>query len=230
MSAIEVWGGMLPVGRRAPALAPIQNAIAQLHAEAMALRDAGNYEALSAGGQDIEVVIDDLHTLQRDVKLYVAGIVDEVERERRVRDAADRETAGKKPIKRNDPEAPLGTVRVEIMGVGAVEVNGGWDRKNWESAKLLRRMLHVALDGLSIFDAATGEDARDIALERVFEILNETMPVTPSMQWRTGVWPKDDKPGTGLKKFAVDDADFCDRTEKPRLARWPKGDREGDHR
>ncbi len=125
-------------------------------------------------------------------------------------------------------------VRCEVPGVGAVEVNGGWDRKNWESDKLLRRMLHVALDGLSIFDAETGEDARDLAIDRVFEVLNDTMPVTPSMQWRVGTWPKTDpktgetvKPATGLKRYGIDDENWCDRTAKPRLARWPNRTSEG---
>lgn len=234
MSAIEQWGGHLPVGRRAAALGPIREAIAALSDQAIALHEAGDHEALAAGGQDLETVVDELSTLHRDVRLFVADLIDKRERVLRAADAERREAEGKKPIQRNDPDKALGMVRCEVPGVGAVEVNGGWDRKNWESDKLLRRMLHVALDGLSIFDAETGEDARDLAIDRVFEVLNDTMPVTPSMQWRVGTWPKTDpktgetvKPATGLKLYGIDDENWCDRTAKPRLARWPNRTSEG---
>lgn len=220
--AIEVWGGSLPVGQRAPALEPIRHAIARLADEATALFEAGDYESLAAGGQDIEVVIDELSTVYRDVRLFVASIVDHREREARVRDAAERASDGRRPIKRNDPDASLGLVRTEVAGVGAVEINGGYYRTNWQSDKLLRRMLHIALDGMSIFDATTGEDARDAAIERVAGVLTDVMPIRPSMQWRVGSWPRGDQPATGLKLYGINDADWCDRTDKVRLASWPR--------
>ena len=68
MSAIEQWGGHLPVGRRAAALGPIREAIAALSDQAIALHEAGDHEALAAGGQDLETVVDELSTLHRDVR------------------------------------------------------------------------------------------------------------------------------------------------------------------
>lgn len=221
VSAVEVWGGRLPVGRRAPALAAIQQAIGRMHAEAGELRLAGDYESLSMGGQDLEAVIDDLHTLHRDVKLYVAEIVDAHERAARARDAEARAEAGKKPLAKNDPDRSLGSVRVEVEGVGAVEVNGGWDRKNWQSEKLLREILRRFFASYRLLDADGTVIDNDEAADALHAWLVEVMPVTPSMQWRVG---KADG-SNGLRAFQINDEDYCDRTEKPRLARWPKGDR-----
>ena len=91
MSAIEQWGGHLPVGRRAAALGPIREAIAALSDQAIALHEAGDHEALAAGGQDLETVVDELSTLHRDVRLFVADLIDKRERVLRAADAEKRE-------------------------------------------------------------------------------------------------------------------------------------------
>lgn len=220
-TAVELWGGHLPVGRRVPAVQSLREVIGTLDDQAKALRAAGDYESLSAGGQDLELVVDDLAALMRDVKVYVAEIVDEREREYRAHDAENRAAVGKAPLKRNDPDAPLGPVRVEVEGVGAVEVNGGWDRKNWESERLLRDMLRRFLASYRLIDADGTMLHPENAVERLHAFLTEIMPVTGSMQWRVG---KADG-SNGLRAFGVDETDYCERTEKPRLARWPKGDR-----
>ena len=216
--ALELWGGRLPVGQRTPATQPIRQAIATLHDQALALRSARDYESLAAGGQDLETVNDDLATLIRDVKLYVAEIVDEMEREARAHDAEMREAAGKNPLKRNDPDASLGPVRVEVEGVGAVEVNGGWDRKNWQSERLLREMLSRFLANWVVVDRSGEVIPPDRVVDDLATFLIEIMPVTGSMQWRVG---KADG-SNGLRAFGVDETDYCERTEKPRLARWPR--------
>lgn len=219
--AIERWGGRLPVGRRVPAVQALREVVGNLDDQAKALRAAGDYESLAAGGQDLELVVDDLAALMRDVKVYIAEVVDERERAHRAADAERRASEGKAPLKRNDPDATLGPVRVEIEGVGAVEVNGGWDRKNWQSERLLRDVLRMFLGSYRVLTDAGEVLDTDDAVERLHALLVEVMPVTGSMQWRVG---KADG-SNGLRRLGVADVDYCDRTEKPRLARWPKGDR-----
>ena len=216
--AVELWGGHLPVGQRTPVTRPIREAIATLADQALALRDAADYEGLAAGGQDLEAVTDDLMALIRDVKVYVAEIVDEMERQARADDAERRAAEGKKPLKRNDLDAPLGPVRVEVEGVGAVEVNGGWDRKNWQSERLLRDMLDRFLTNWHVVDGEGELIYHEQAVNDLHTFLVEIMPVTGSMQWRVG---KADG-SNGLRALGVDETDYCERTEKPRLARWPR--------
>lgn len=223
MSNLVPWSTTPEQRVTSPGLAAIRAALLRLDDERQALAEAGDFEALAMGGQDIGTIYDELGTLLRDVRLDVGRILDERERERRADERERRLEAGTpegRLPKFLDPEVKLGPVRAEIVGVGAVEVNGGFDRKNWQSEKLLRLMLHVALDGFSIF-TPDGTDARDEVIARLMEVLCDTMPVNASMQWRVGRAPKGKEPN-GLKRYGIDDADFCDRTEKDRLASWPK--------
>ena len=90
-----------------------------------------------------------------------------------------------------------------------------------ESERLLRDMLARFLTSYRLVDDAGAVLDHDDAVDRLHSFLVEIMPVTGSMQWRVG---RADG-SNGLRALGVDETGYCERTEKPRLARWPKGDR-----
>lgn len=130
--------------------------------------------------------------------------------------------------RRRPPPEPLrpeikatGRKQTVIDGVGVIESNGGFTRTNWRSRELLRELLVIALADLSIF-TPDGEDAHDVAYENLMDVLCEALPITASLSWRTGKWAEGDNPPTGLKRWGINDTDWCDREEKVRLATIPR--------
>lgn len=185
-----------------PAPPPPPSAIGLLRAAVLAMDDQragmvkrGDTTALAWGGAQVALVAGDLADLLRQVRSDLAVLVE------------------------NDYEGK-GKAKLDIEGLGRVEIDGGWERKNWESAKLLRLLLLKA-----IVDPETGELTEappSVIVSRIFEVLNDCLPITGSLNWRTGSYDRATESFTGLKKYGVDDEDFCDRIDKPKLARIPK--------
>lgn len=219
----------LPATRPAPPpairdnpLMALRQAIMVLDDQRAALVERGDYEGLAFGGRDLGVLVGELDTVLRQVRVDVAELLDAEERDRRdeIRERAEAE--GKRVPRFAQPDVRLGRVKREVEGLGLVEVNGGYDRKGWQSLALLRHMLGVALDDMPIFDAETGEDAHEAVYARLMEVLGDTMPLHPSLQWKVGTdW--EGKPPTGLRKYGVNPDEWCERTDKTRLASWPRG-------
>lgn len=222
-SRVPALVGDLPESApRTPGLLALRGALMALDNERIALAEAGDYEQLARGGAAIDIIAGDLGAILRSTKLDIARILDTAESERRAAIRAE-EYPG---VDEDDPAIPyslsprLGPVRAEVEGVGAVDVNGGWDRKNWQSMKLLERMLHIALDPMDLW-STEGEEQHDAVIERLMDVLGEVMPLHPSLQWKVGRYAKG-KPPTGMKRFQLDDEEWCDRTPKPRQASWPR--------
>ncbi len=211
----------VPEQVRQDPLMALRQAIMVLDDQRAALVELGDYEGLAFGGRDLGVLVGELDTVLRQVRVDVATLVDAEERERRdeIRERAEAE--GKKVPKFAEPDVRLGRVKREVEGLGLVEVNGGYDRKGWQSLALLRTMLSIALDEMPLW-TSEGEDAHAQVYDRLVEVLGDTMPLHPSLQWKVGTdW--EGKPPTGLRKYGINPDDWCERTDKTRLASWPRG-------
>lgn len=213
---LERSGG-LPVPKAMDGLALLRRAILDLDDQRRALVEADDIDNLALGGQQVQTLGDDLATLLRDVRTDLAAMVDRRAEERRLADAE---------AKGVDILAPKvsGVRRWTVEGVGVIEANGGFTRTKWRSVELLDRLLHVALDAVPMFDPETGEDCHQAVYDRLHEVLDECLPLSASLSWRVGQTFKD-RPATGLKRFGIDDANWCEREEKVRMATIPKGDR-----
>ena len=226
MSGIE--RANLPATRPAPPpairdnpLMALRQAIMVLDDQRAALAEAGDYEGLAFGGRDLGVLVGELDTVLRQVRVDVAELLDDVERERRTEIRERALDDGKKVPKFAEEDARLGKVKREVDGLRLVEVNGGYDRKGWQSLDLLRKMLGIALDDMALW-TSEGEDAHAAVYDRLVEVLGDTMPLHPSLQWKVGTdW--EGKPPTGLRKYGINPDEWCDRTDKLRLASWPRG-------
>lgn len=191
---------------RSEALRRFQAAVLALEDEVEALTAAGDYETLATGGQDLQVIAADMRDLMERVRRNIARIVDE-----------------KQGQLSSDGTYYYGINRVEVPGVGVVEVNGGWTRKNWASADLLRHLLATVLaDTGEMIVTAEGEvvdPAESATVAAIITVIRDTMPLTSSLSWKVGT-----DETKGLKKYGVDDRDWCERVPKVRLATIPKRD------
>lgn len=191
---------------RSVATRALRQVIADLDAQRAALAEEGDYVTLAEGAQDIATVERDLSAVLRQTRLDIARIVDA--------------NAG----------SDTRINRVEVEGVGAVEVKGGWKRTGWESERLLRALVQRAIDrvGSEKIVTADGEvvDVEESeTLASILDALLTCLPITASTAWRTGTWPTEAKPeGAGLKRWGFDDADFCEREDQPRMAVIPRRD------
>lgn len=183
----------------------LRTVLAELDTQRAALAEAGDYEALAMGAQDLDTLLGDMRNILRSARLDLAEIID---------DQADRH---------------VGTNRVEIDGVGAVETRGGWTRKNWDSKRLLRTLLAKAIaevpgERIVNEDGEVLDVAESATLAAITQVLEDCLPITGSLSWRSGEWPdhQTGSEGRGLKKHGVDDEAWCDRVEKPRMAIIPK--------
>lgn len=222
---MEVYEGPLEPapGRLDPnsgVLLALRRAILSLDDQRAGLAEVGDMEGLVYGGRDLDVIVGELSTVLRQVRVDVARIIDDAEHRRRERIREDKLAEGKEPPAWTDPDRRLGRLTREVDGFGLVTVNGGYDRKGWDSLGLLRRMLHIALDPVEVW-ASDGSDNTNTVIERLMEVLGDTMPLHPSLGWRVGTdWAG--KPPTGLRKYGVNPDDWCERSDKDRLAAWPK--------
>lgn len=205
----EAGTELVPVGSGVesaapPALDPVlelRKGLMALDEQRQALAEAGDYESLAVGAADIAAITGDLRDIERAARSDIATIVL----------ASWVDERGER--KRGKP-------KVTVTGLGVVEIEGGWERKNWQSEKLLRELMLRA-----IVDPDTGELAAESPMEivgAIYEVLNECLPITGSLGWRTGKFDKATQELTGLKKFGIDDAEWCERVDKPVLAKVPK--------
>lgn len=116
-----------------------------------------------------------------------------------------------------------GNPKLEVDGLGVVDVPGGREWKKWESMKLMRRLAFSAIldDG--------GEVRADMApsdvVEAVLEKLTACLPTGESVAWKVGQLDKATGEWSGLRGQGIDPEDYGDFEDKPRLAKIPKRDR-----
>jgi hypothetical protein len=181
-------------------LAKIRGAFLNLDDQRLAMYADGDYAGLAHGSADLKVIIDDLATLQRDIRLNIAELL-----------IAEHEAAGGS-LKRR-PKA-------QIEGLGEVEVPGGKERKGWQSKELLNYLLMEA-----IVDPDSGEMIEGTAAEiiaAILPVLHDCLPLTASLGWKVG--SKDATTGkwSGLRGHNIDPDDWSEETDKVRLADIPK--------
>lgn len=156
------------------------------------LAEAGDIENLAHGAADVDLLIGEFSVVKRQAQADIAKVMaEEGERKR------------------------------EIPGLGIVEVKGGFDRKNWESAKVLHRVIMEA-----IVDKETGEfipfgSPTDLA-DAVEAAIKVCLGMTGSTAWKVGEPKADGTYKGGLRSLGIDPTDYCDEVEKPRLAIIPK--------
>lgn len=203
LAPLDAWAQVVPIddldrsaaGRTSNALEVLRLAIVALDAQREVLLAAGDYETLAHGGADVEALIRDLGTLLNQVRRDVATLLDALPRKNR----------------RAKP-------RVEVPGLGVVEVMGGNDWKRWDSERLLRHLIYATLvseDG-EVVSASPTEVA-----DRIANMLVEVLPITESLGWRRGT-KQPDGTWSGLRGWGIDLEDWAERVGKPRLATIPK--------
>lgn len=172
-------------------LAHLRRGLLALDDQRQALYEAGDYERLANGGADLKIIVDELAVLLRTVRLNVGELV-------------------------VDAYEGKGRPKVEVPGLGVVEVPSGTERTGWESERLLRDLMLSV-----IVDPDTGELLSGSAAEIVdalLPVLRSCLPLTASLGWRIGK----EADGSGLIGHGFDPDDYSERVEKPRLAVLPK--------
>lgn len=182
------------------ALPILRSAVLALDDERTALVAAGDVDRLANGAADLKVLLGDLNAFLRGVRVDLARLL-----------IARHEAEGGNPNRRP---------KVEVEGLGVVEVPSGRERKNWDSPGLLRHLITQA-----IADPETGEMRTDSVPEAagaILEVLMDCLPVTASLGWRVGTFDKATDTWTGLRKYEVELDAWSDEVEKERLAEIPK--------
>lgn len=173
----------------------LRQAIVALDDQRQAMTERKDVTNLAWGAADLAAVIADLQTLRRQVTADIATIVAEGYEGR-------------------------GRLKVDIPGLGRVEVPSGNERKNWQSRELLRKVVWDV-----VFDPETGGYRYDTANEMVDAIIDaveRTMPVSGSTSWKVGQFDKATETWTGLRGQGIEPDDWCDVEAKPPLAVVPK--------
>lgn len=191
----EVELAVHPAARTTSALVAIRAAIADLDLQRRELVAAGDYVTLALGGADVATLIADLGILLDAVRRDLARLLDALPRKNR----------------RAKP-------RVEVPGLGPVEVEGGSEWKQWRSEDLLTRLVYGCLvnDDGEVIDRPPLD-----AAEAIVAVLTSCLPLTESLGWRKGS-KQPDGTWSGLRGEGIDLEDYAVRTDKPRLAKLPK--------
>jgi hypothetical protein len=193
---------------RTETLRALQGVLLALDDDRQRLAEAGDYETLAAGGQDLEVITKDLRDILDQTRKDLARIVDE-----------------NQGNLSSDGTYYYGVNRVEVPGVGMLEVNGGWTRTKWRSEALLNKLLldvaEASTERIVTEDGELVDPAQSVLLRDVIACIKETMPLTASLSWKVGT-EKATGEKTGLKARGVTDTDWCERMPKQRLATIPK--------
>lgn len=211
----DVDQGLVPAGgppeRVNTGLEELRRAILSWDDQRQALAADGDYEGLAWGAQGLKALLDDLRQLHEDVRLDIGRIVDD-------------EFA--KPRQVRDDGTITGPTKVEVPGLGLIQVNGGWTRKGWESERLIRKLLRdVAERCPERIVTPEGEViSPDLSqlLEDIYQMLTTCCSLTASHPWRVG--QRKGEEVTGLLAYGVKDEDWCERVGKPRLASVPGAD------
>jgi hypothetical protein len=164
---------------------------AQMDDRRAELAKAGDVESLAHGAADVDLLASELSTIKRSAQADIAKIF-----------------------------AETGERKREVPNLGIVEVKGGFDRKNWQSRKLLNRIIMEA-----ILDTETGEffttEPAEVA-SAIETAISTVLGMTGSTSWKVGEKSADGTYKGGLRSIGIDPEDYCDEVEKPRLATIPK--------
>lgn len=180
-------------------LMEIRDGILQAEAQAAVLLANGDIERLANATADVKVIYDDIGTFIRARRADIANYL-----------IAQHEREGGNPRRRP---------KLEVEGLGIVEVPSGRERKNWRSPELLMRLIAQAI--ISEDGEARFSDPIDAATA-IYETLLDCLPVTASLGWRVGSFDKVSETWTGLRGHGIDLDEFSDEVEKDRLADIPK--------
>jgi len=197
---------VVPVAQISP-LRALRSALLALDDQRLELEAAGDWETLANGAADLNMLLADLRTMERDTKLGVARLLD-----------AKWEAEGK--LKRYPDGRPRTRPKEEVAGLGLVEVEGGMERKGWESEKILRRLIFTAIttpDGEPVPFDGPGEVA-----EAIYAKVAACLPLTASLSWRVGQLDKATGQWSGLRGAGIEPGDVCEEVEKDRTVKVPK--------
>jgi hypothetical protein len=156
------------------------------------LAEAGDVDNLAHGAADVDLLIGEFSVVKRQAQADIAKVMAEADERKR-----------------------------EVPGLGVVEVKGGFDRKNWESGKVLHRVIMEA-----IVDKETGEihsfDSPTAFATAVENNIRACLGMTGSTAWKVGERKPDGTYKGGLRSLDIDPTDYCDEIERPQLAIIPK--------
>lgn len=176
-------------------VAALRQGLMLLDDQRQALAAKGDIDSLAYGSADLAVIIGDLQTLNRSTRLDIAKLMLAAH------------------------EGKRGNPKHEVPGLGIIDVPGGHEWRDWESERLLRKLMTDAIteDGeLRHFDHPSE------VVDRVYEVLVACLPVTASLGWRVGKFDKATEEWTGLRGAGIDPEDYANHAEKERLAQVPK--------
>lgn len=199
---VEPGTGLEPVAteavqRQSVGLADLRASLTYLDDVRADLKLARDVDNLAHGAADVALIIGDLRALERQTKADIAEIMLE------------------------DHGTARGNPKRTVEGLGIIDVPGGNERKNWDSERLLRKiMLEAIIDENGEIMPGSPAELTDV----LFKALVEVLPITPSLGWRVGSFDKATQQLTGLKGRGVDPDEWCENTPKQRLAAIPKKD------
>lgn len=183
-------------------VAALRRGLLTLDDQRQELARVGNVDDLAYGVADLGVVMDDLSNLRRAARDDIAKIL--LARQQEARDRG---------------EKVRGNPKHEVPGLGVIDVPGGNEWKDWDSPRLLRKLMRDAIldeDGdLLHFDHPAE------VVERVYEVISACLPITASLGWRVGQFDKTTEEWTGLRGAGIDPEDYATHAAKPRLAKVP---------
>lgn len=191
----------------AHALQAIRESIVALDDQRAELARQGDVANLAYGAADLAAVAADLKVVERQARMDIATVLD-----------SEWLAAGK--MKLRDDGTPTRLPDVEVPGLGKVKVSGGRERVDWESERLLRRLIAQALvteDG-ELVEFETPNDA----IDAMFDALSPCLPLTGSLQWRVGSEDKATSTFTGLRGQGIDPDEWCDIKISDRVATVPR--------
>ena len=196
---LEPIGGTEVVRARSETLLAVRQGIAELDRQREALVLADDKEALAWAAHDVDQVKRDLSDLLEAITSDLGRLM-------------------------LQSHTGRGNPKLQVPGLGEVDVPGGNERKGWESAKLLHDLIWNA-----VYDENTGHVRHDSifgAVDAVEQALLDTLPLSQSTAWKVGqkVAGSDEFKG-GLRGRGIDPGDYCEETAKPRLAKIPTPNR-----
>jgi hypothetical protein len=86
--------------------------------------------------------------------------------------------------------------RLEVDGLPILERRRGVERRAWQSDELLRTVIRRSVDPEGTGELPSGPEI----VERVTEVIERVMPVTPSLGWRA----------TALRAMGLDPDEWCE--------------------
>lgn len=181
-------------------LAQIRRGIAHLDDQRAAMFAAGDVDGLAWGAVNTGTVRNDLSTLQHSMRSDIARLL-----------AFFHGVAGGSKFRNPKHFVP---------DLGEIKVPGGKERKNWNSKPLFQELMRHTLydeNGELKFDSVAE------AIQAVEDMLFDCLGFTGSMSWKVGQWDAVAKVYKGgIRSRGFDPEDWCDETDRPKLADLPK--------